>query len=336
MIRRVAMALLMALPVVALAARDGRPDWTSGESIDYPKALYLLGVGVADDRQTAEDRARAEIARTFSSHVVATTSSFAQETGRNVDGVTITARDTAISDSARTATQKELVGVEVGAVWQDPETKQVYALAALDRRKAAERLEDQLGRIDAECRRIGAAFARAARLEAGVAALRYRALSKRRDPLVADLRVVSGKAPESGMASLDAAAGAALKALVVSVSSKNDPAGVIATGVIRGLAGAGMLGRTDTDPAAADLRVDVETWAEDLGAKDRWYWARATTRVVVREVPTGRVLLQLQDAERQGATVQGEALGRALRALGSRLETRLPKDLASALEGAPH
>ena len=116
MIRRVAMALLMALPVVALAARDGRPDWTSGESIDYPKALYLLGVGVADDRQTAEDRARAEIARTFSSHVVATTSSFAQETGRNVDGVTITARDTAISDSARTATQKELVGVEVGAV----------------------------------------------------------------------------------------------------------------------------------------------------------------------------------------------------------------------------
>ena len=42
-----------------------KPDWVNGESVRYPSSLYLTGVGYDSERRSAEDKARAEIARIF-------------------------------------------------------------------------------------------------------------------------------------------------------------------------------------------------------------------------------------------------------------------------------
>jgi hypothetical protein len=330
------LAVLAALPLAASAGvGDGRPEWISGESLEWPRHRYVLGVGVADDRATAEERARAEVARVFSARVVATTSSFAAETGRTVAGSTSTVRDVAVSDEVRTSTEKDLVAVEIAAVWQDPATRQTYALAALDRRQAASRITAQLEAFEAQARPLVKAIAGDDRLAAGLAALRYRARAKHRDALVADLQVVSpGARDPAAAAALDAAAAAAVARLTVGVSVKDDPEGVVAAGVTRGLGAAGLTGKGDRPDAASDLVVAVETTLEDLGAREQWYWTRASASVGVRDA-TGRVLVQLHETERQATTARADGPGRALKALSTRLAARIPAELAAALEAAP-
>src|SRR5439155_7125333 len=47
------------LPLLfALLIAAGKPDWVDRESVEWPREMYLLGVGSADERAVAEDRAR--------------------------------------------------------------------------------------------------------------------------------------------------------------------------------------------------------------------------------------------------------------------------------------
>ena len=316
----IATLALAASPAQAASPlRDGKPDWTSGESLEWPRHLYLTGVGVADERATAEDRARAEVSRVFRTRVVATTSSFAAETSRAAGGGAETVSTRATSDDTRTSTERDLVGVEIAAVWQDPATRQIYALATLDRRQATARLESQLEALEASLRTLAPAIRREGRVEAGLAALRYRALARQREPILADFDVVapgrSRAPPRRGRLVVDLHARAAPDAL--------------RTAVTRGLAAAGLVARP-ADDAASDLSVEVESTLEDLGKRDGWSWARATATVAIRESGTRRVLVQLTDAERQAATIAADAPARAVKALAGRLEQRIPEELGLA------
>jgi hypothetical protein len=324
----IATLALAASPAQAASPlRDGKPDWTSGESLEWPRHLYLTGVGVADERATAEDRARAEVSRVFRTRVVATTSSFAAETSRAAGGGAETVSTRATSDDTRTSTERDLVGVEIAAVWQDPATRQIYALATLDRRQATARLESQLEALEASLRTLAPAIRREGRVEAGLAALRYRALARQREPILADFDVVAPGRSRAPLA-LDAEARAALGRLVVDLHARAAP-DALRTAVTRGLAAAGLVARP-ADDAASDLSVEVESTLEDLGKRDGWSWARATATVAIRESGTRRVLVQLTDAERQAATIAADAPARAVKALAGRLEQRIPEELGLA------
>jgi hypothetical protein len=328
-----AVLLLAAGPAAAgESLRDRRPDWTSGESTEFPRHLYVLGVGSADDRPTAEERARAEVARVFKTRVVATTSAFASETSRAAGGPAETVSNRATSDETRTSTDKDLVGVEIAATWQDPATRQVYALATLDRRQATARLEAQLEAIEASVRPLGATIRSGDRLGGGLAALRYRALAKQRGPILTDLAVVSpGRQPAASP--LDAEAREALAKLAVSLQARGAP-DAVRTAVTRGMGKAGLSVRP-ADDGPSDLAISVETTLEDLGKRDGWAWARCSGTVVVRESGTGRVWVQLTASEKQSATVPAEAPGRAVKALAARLEERIPAELEAGTPASP-
>ena len=45
------------------------PDWVTGRPLQYPRQLYLIGVGHARTRQIAEKRAYAAVARVFEAKV---------------------------------------------------------------------------------------------------------------------------------------------------------------------------------------------------------------------------------------------------------------------------
>jgi hypothetical protein len=329
-LRRLAVSIVALLPLAALAG--GRPDWISGDSLDWPRQKYVVGVGVADDRASAEDRARAEVARVFVTRVVATTASHASETSRTQGSATANAKEVSASDDTRTSTDKDLVGVELVATWQDPATRQVYVLAALDRRHAAARLEAKLAAIDAQLRPLATTIEGSERLPAGLAALRYRAVAKQREPILADLNVVApGPRDATQAAALDGAARAALGRLLVVLAPDGDAARILAPGVTKGLGAAGLMVRADLDRAAADLVVEVQTSVEDLGRREQWFWTRASATVSVREVASQRVLVQLQDSERQASTTS-DGRSRTLKALATRLADRLPAEIAAAVE----
>lgn len=329
-LRQLAVALAVALPAAAAAGpdlRDGRPAWISGESAEWPRLRYVVGVGVADDRATAEDRARAEVSRVFATRVVATSSTYSAETARTADGRTARAAESSVSQETRSSTEKDLVGVEIAAVWQDPATRQVFALAVLDRRQAAERVQARLDALAAELRPIAETVAGGERVAAGLAALRYRALARQREPLLSDLEVLRpGSGKSDAAAALDAAASAALGRLAVASRVTGDPGGVIAAAVSQGLARAGL---TVSDAAQPDLLVAVDATAEDLGQRDGWHWTRVNATVAVREASSGRTLLELTESERQATTQAAEGRSRALRAIAARLAARLPAGLAN-------
>ena len=66
--------LLMAAPFILAACSsvkptDLKPDWVAGTSAAYPASTYLTGRGEADMLPLAQDRARADLAKTFSVNV---------------------------------------------------------------------------------------------------------------------------------------------------------------------------------------------------------------------------------------------------------------------------
>ncbi len=316
--------------------RDAKPDWISGESLEWPRHKYLSGVGVADERTTAEDRARAELAKVFTARVTGTTSSWAAEqTTISAAGKKNTAGQVAVSDQATSSTDKVLSGVEIAATWQDPASRQVWALAVLDRRRAGAALQAQLAAMDDAARALDARLSDASDpVAAAVAGMRIVALGKRREPLLADLRIIDPRAEAGGevFGRAKPRADAALGRLVVALAVGGDGAKTVETGVAQGLGAVGMKGRPGLDPQKADLFAEAQTRLEELGKRDGWFWARATTTFVLREVKTGRVLFQVEESARESATLQPEARRRAVKSAADGIAEKIPASLDGWLE----
>lgn len=308
----------------AASLRDARPDWISGESTEWPRHRYVLGVGLADDRASAEERGRAEVARVFTTRVEATTTTYQAERSQTAGGRTTTTQEGAVSDEARSTTDKLLTGVEIVATWQDPATRQIYALAALDRQEAAARLRAALEALDASAMPLAKAIQGPDRVDAGLAGLRLRMLAKARAPLVADLRVVTpGAEVDSAVARLRPAAEKAVARLVVSLAVEGDRNELVETGVAKGLAELGLTARREAGDGA-DLVVAVTTSVEDLGEREGWTWTRAAASVTIREARGGQVVVQLEESAREGATLPAEGPRRALKGVAERLAARIP------------
>lgn len=137
------------------AGQAEQPPWVLGESAQYPRKQYLLGVGEGDTQQDAKSRARAEIATHFQVSIEATSvdkSSFlgTQKQGQDDRGSTqITLSQTqSIASELRTSTKQMLQGVEIAEVWQDQRSQRYYALATLSRLKTALVLRTNIEALD--------------------------------------------------------------------------------------------------------------------------------------------------------------------------------------------
>jgi len=128
-----------------------RPDWVDGESIQYPSSQYLTGVGYDPERKTAEDKARAEIAKIFISKINSRTKSYQDYLQVTSSGKSEQEETFSIQEITDVSTKKVLSGVRIAGVYQDqgPE-KLYYALAVLDRDQSAAILSDRIGKLDHE------------------------------------------------------------------------------------------------------------------------------------------------------------------------------------------
>jgi len=118
-------------------AIKGAPDWVNkGTSYVSDKDGRLFhGVGSASSmgdvtlqRATADDRARAELARIFSSYLDVASNDY-QSAGRSGDSKV---SEEAVSRQIKNLSRVNLAGAKIIARWQDKKTSIVYSIAELD------------------------------------------------------------------------------------------------------------------------------------------------------------------------------------------------------------
>jgi len=99
------------------------------------------------------DKARAEIAKIFTSRIDSSNRTYQEIFESRTGGKSATAEKINFEEITRVSTQKVLSGVRIGRVYRDPSTRpEYYALAVLDRDQTAEILRDKIVELD---RQIG-------------------------------------------------------------------------------------------------------------------------------------------------------------------------------------
>lgn len=308
-------AVLLSSPSQA-DPRNPKPDWIDGSSMEYPNDQYITGVGVADDRASAEDRARAEIAKVFEANVSVNESVNASESNNQFSQT--------VAQDVKTVSNKALEGVQLPEHWQDGTTRVYYTLAVLDRAKAKAALADKLADLDKQSQQwkdqLESGSDKLAKAKAG---MRLLTLLKAREGLNSEMRVIdpSGHGVD---APFDAAkvrpeAAKAVGALDVSVRLSGADSGEVETALIKSLGAFGLQSRVGdgkNDDIAVTGKIETQPMQGDGSA---WKWARSTATVSLKDARTGKIVSQFDASDREASADYGEAARRSRVELANKL-----------------
>ena len=125
------------------------PEWVMKGSgaFDVEKGKVFYGVGVASGiknkallRQTADNRARAEIAKTLETYVASLTKDYMAST--TAGDMSKSSEEQHVETALKTFTQTTLRGTAIVDRWVDPADGSMYALCELDLVSYTEALDD--------------------------------------------------------------------------------------------------------------------------------------------------------------------------------------------------
>ncbi|MBI3597458.1 MAG: LPP20 family lipoprotein [Nitrospirae bacterium] len=136
------------LGLVSLVRAAAPPDWVNGSSKKYPAVIYLTGVGYADTRQAAEDRAYAAISKIFAAEINSKTQEWEKYFQSDAKGRTEDSRQINIEQATEVSTKKVLENVTIAETWLDESKAIYYVLAVMDRQHAASALRDRITSLD--------------------------------------------------------------------------------------------------------------------------------------------------------------------------------------------
>lgn len=271
------------------ATKPVQPDWVSGNSAKYPSAQYLTGRGQAGTQEEAKDRARADLAKVFQVAVVAE-SEDVQSFKTGSSGGTGQYEGQA-ARRITTSTDQIVRGIQIAEFWQDPATKNYYALAVLPRLQAASSLREQISLLDdAVNSSIGDSRKNTDLFLKIAAASRALDAQREREGLQKSLQVVdpTGRGSETQLSSakLKADLDELLKRVRVASQVSNDSPPGLADVVGGALAQAGFMIETGDHP---DFALKTRLNLTDMGLIEGGYWQRGTLEVTLTEVSNGRV-----------------------------------------------
>ncbi len=112
---------------------SGAPDWVNegSQAVENNEGRLIHGVGMAPamgdmslQKSTADNRARAEVARVLSIYIDAVSKDYTASSGGEAD--------LNVEREIRSTTQLALSGARILGRWKDEETNDVYAFAELD------------------------------------------------------------------------------------------------------------------------------------------------------------------------------------------------------------
>lgn len=143
-----AVGLILFLGLAPLVQAASPPEWVNGSSKKYPAALYLAGVGYADTRVAAEDRAYAAVSKIFTAEINSKTQEWEKYLQSDSKGRSEDSRQISIEQATQVSTKKVLENVTIAETWLDDSKAIYYALAVMDRQHAASALRDRITSLD--------------------------------------------------------------------------------------------------------------------------------------------------------------------------------------------
>lgn len=316
------------------SSSSAKPDWVDGRSAEYPREMYLTGVGMGDDRATAEDRARGEISKVLSTVVTVDTNLTESESHSSGSGAAGNDFQQNISQTVQTASKNALEGVEIAQDWQDPATRQHYALAVLEREKAVSVIKDKIGELDKQAKewndKLAAAQEKLPRVRA---ALKVLAILDARAALNNQLRVIddNGQGLDSPIdeASVRPEAAKAVASLDVAVGMTGGASKQIETGIVSGLNEFGLQAKTGASDAA-DIIVEGSVDTKPMqGDGSAWKWARSTVTVALKDGKTSKTFSRFDLSSRQASADYDEAVRRSHVELAKKVSAQV-KDAVTA------
>lgn len=259
-----------------------QPDWVGGSSAKYPKSRYLVGVGSGAARQTAENEGRANIGKIFKVDIKADIKTTRAEVLEQSQGNTQGTLREEVNEKIDLGLKKTLEGTEIAEVWKDP-SGPFYALAVLERSKAAAILRDRMREletaIESETKTTESTKDKLTMLRA---LAKRKSLAAKRESLNGDYRIVNpagtGIAFEQSLSDLSGALQKFLKNdfNVGLKGSGPDAEGFLQT-LTKRLTGAGMNVRrvTPRNESTLDVVITVDFQADEpTGPADEWYYTR--------------------------------------------------------------
>ena len=259
---------------------SGEPDWVSGNSSKYSNQQYLLGRGQADDVATAEDRARADLAKIFVVKVnvadvdkqkfTSTTSS------TETEGKPVSEFSSEVSRTIVTSTDKILKGVQIADIWKDQTKQTVNALAILSRKQAATGIKREISRLD-DLTRLSIEEAGNAKESLEKVAYARRAVIAQQERLAhqKSLQIIDssgrGLPAKYQLAELIIDYEKLLPRVRIKPVVLGDNQDIIASALPAALSSAGF-SVTDSDDAEYVMEVNLKL--ADTFEKESWFWGR--------------------------------------------------------------
>jgi hypothetical protein len=144
----VVLMALVALSGCAWFGGHAKPDWIDGVSAAYPSGQYLVGVGQAESRAAAEDRAYAAVARIFKAEVSAQAKDWESYLVIEQRGHSSAERRLTLDTLTRVSTDKVLENVQIVDRWVDVHKGFHYALAGMHRLQAERSFMERITELD--------------------------------------------------------------------------------------------------------------------------------------------------------------------------------------------
>ena len=137
------------------------PDWVERPSAVYPNASFITYVGNAADRNSSELAALQGLAAVFGQSVKSDSTANSRMEQAKANGLVATNSSNVFSQEVKRKVDVDnLIGVEVKEYWQDVAGGSWYAIAVLDKAKAADIYTDMIKKnaaaIDTVLKNIGA------------------------------------------------------------------------------------------------------------------------------------------------------------------------------------
>jgi len=310
-----------------------RPDWVDGDSIQYPSSRYLTGVGYAPDRTSAENRARAEIAKIFYSKIDSRTRSYQEYLQTTSKGKPRTEETFSIDEITKVSTQKVLSGVRILKVYQErgPESL-FYALAVLDRDQSATILSDKIQELDQDIKGL---LIRAQGEEGMLAKVKSlkQSIQKHilREAYDAELRIVSR--PGTGISApihfteiKSRLESILLRDFFIGVSVTGSRAGEIQEALVQGLNQQGFSISEDLGRASVLVRGAVDIEALDRGTPE-WKYVQWRAHFDMVDSKGGAVFGSVNKTGREGHLSLQQAENREVRKLRKALTTEITEKM---------
>jgi hypothetical protein len=341
--------MLCAMLLAGCSWGQAKPAWIDGVSTDYPSAQYLTGVGEADNRSAAEDRAYAALARIFKAEVSAQAKDWESYLVVEQQGASRDERRLSLDHLTRVSTDKVLENAKIVDRWYDARKNLHYALGGMQRAQAEAAFLDRMTGLDLEVQSDVQEARRSTDKLAKVRALRRAARNLvLRETYNADLRVIraSGQGTASAYRVQDLTRELEdylSSNLVLTVSVTGDHVEPVQRALTEGLIKEGLRVATMSSGSEAGaagsaaspellVRGMVRVWPIDV-RDPQFIYVRWCSDFEVVDLAGQQIVGAISKGGKEGHLSEREATAKALRVMQQDLSADVAKAIAAHVYG---